>query len=181
LLAGARIRKSWTKQALSVSPSSLDGPSATPFRQYTRPGHTDFTDIRVHLHPDMEAHRMRGVQRSGGMHVPALCYSLVRLVTSLMSSRGLMWLMQPAAASRTNCSGFLRHYASNRIVDTAPLNSVVGHRIPPRLTAERQLTRVNSINVLDERLKIGGRGHRMNSKVKTQTNKVKLGVCLRIS
>jgi hypothetical protein len=30
----------------------------------------------------------------------------------------------------------------------------------------RQLTRVNSENVLDEGLRIGGRGHRMNSKVK---------------
>jgi hypothetical protein len=43
-------RKSWSKQAMSVSPSSLDGPSATPFRQFTRPGHTDFADVRVHLH-----------------------------------------------------------------------------------------------------------------------------------
>jgi hypothetical protein len=30
----------------------------------------------------------------------------------------------------------------------------------------RQLTRVNSINILDEGLRIGGRGRRMNSKVK---------------
>jgi hypothetical protein len=35
------------------------------------------------------------------------------------------------------------------------------------------LTRVNSANVLDERLKIGGIGHRMNSKVKiSQTRRI---------
>jgi hypothetical protein len=34
----------------------------------------------------------------------------------------------------------------------------------------RQLTRVYSANVLDEGLRIGGRGRRMNSKVKDQTN-----------
>jgi hypothetical protein len=35
------------------------------------------------------------------------------------------------------------------------------------------LTRVNSTNVLDERLKIGGIGHRMNSKVKiSQTRRI---------
>jgi hypothetical protein len=33
---------------------------------------------------------------------------------------------------------------------------------------------VNLANVLDEGLRIGGRGHRMNSKVKIHTNKVKL-------
>jgi hypothetical protein len=41
--------------------------------------------------------------------------------------------------------------------------------------------RVSSTNVLDEGLRIGGRGRQMNSKVKTQTNKAKLGTCLRIS
>jgi hypothetical protein len=41
----------------------------------------------------------------------------------------------------------------------------------------RQLTRVNSTNVLDEGLSIGERGRRMNSKVKIQTNKAKLDVC----
>jgi hypothetical protein len=40
-----------------------------------------------------------------------------------------------------------------------------------------KLTRVNSANVLDEGLRIGGRGRRMNSKVKIQTNKAKLGAC----
>jgi hypothetical protein len=35
---------------------------------------------------------------------------------------------------------------------------------------QRQLTRVNSANVLDEGLKIGERGRQMNSKVKDQTN-----------
>jgi hypothetical protein len=39
------------------------------------------------------------------------------------------------------------------------------------------LTRVNLANVLDEGLGIGGRGHQMNSKVKVQTNKAKLGAC----
>jgi hypothetical protein len=34
----------------------------------------------------------------------------------------------------------------------------------------RQLTRVNSADVLDEGLRIEGRGHQMNSKVKIQTN-----------
>jgi hypothetical protein len=42
------------------------------------------------------------------------------------------------------------------------------------------VTRVNSINVLDEGLRIGGIGHRMNSKVKVNRNKciskVNLGV-----
>jgi hypothetical protein len=37
-----------------------------------------------------------------------------------------------------------------------------------------RLTRVNLDNVLDERLRIGGRGRQMNSKVKDQTNKAKL-------
>jgi hypothetical protein len=32
------------------------------------------------------------------------------------------------------------------------------------------VTRVNSVNVLDEGLRIGGRGRQMNSKVKLQTN-----------
>jgi hypothetical protein len=32
----------------------------------------------------------------------------------------------------------------------------------------RLLMRVNSVNVLDEELRIGGRGRRMNSKVKVQ-------------
>jgi hypothetical protein len=32
-------------------------------------------------------------------------------------------------------------------------------------------------NVLDEGLRIGGRGRRMNSKVKVQTNKTKLDAC----
>jgi hypothetical protein len=40
---------------------------------------------------------------------------------------------------------------------------------------------VNLDNVLDEGLRIGGRGYRMNSKVKTQTNKAKLVVLLRQS
>jgi hypothetical protein len=39
------------------------------------------------------------------------------------------------------------------------------------------VTRVNSANVLDEGLRIGGRGRRMNSKVKIQTNKEKLDAC----
>jgi hypothetical protein len=34
--------------------------------------------------------------------------------------------------------------------------------------------RVNLNNVLDERLRIGGRGRQMNSKVRDQTNKAKL-------
>jgi hypothetical protein len=34
--------------------------------------------------------------------------------------------------------------------------------------------RVNSANVLDGRLRIGGRGHQMNSKVKIQMNKMEL-------
>jgi hypothetical protein len=38
------------------------------------------------------------------------------------------------------------------------------------------LTRINLGNVLDEGLRIGGRGRRMNSKVKDQTNKAKLDV-----
>jgi hypothetical protein len=38
------------------------------------------------------------------------------------------------------------------------------------------LTRVNSANVLDEGLRIGGRGHRMNSNVKILTNKAELEV-----
>jgi hypothetical protein len=40
-----------------------------------------------------------------------------------------------------------------------------------------KLMSVNSANVLDEGLRIGGRGRRMNSKVKVQTNKAKLGAC----
>jgi hypothetical protein len=36
--------------------------------------------------------------------------------------------------------------------------------------------RVNSANVLDEGLWIGGRGCQMNSKVKVQTNEAKLDV-----
>jgi hypothetical protein len=36
--------------------------------------------------------------------------------------------------------------------------------------------RVNLDNVLDEGLRIGGRGRRMNSKVKDQTNKDKLDI-----
>jgi hypothetical protein len=39
-----------------------------------------------------------------------------------------------------------------------------------------RLMRVNSANVLDEGLRIGGRGRRMNSKVRIQTNKAKLDV-----
>jgi hypothetical protein len=39
------------------------------------------------------------------------------------------------------------------------------------------LTRVNSANVLDEGLRIGGRGRWMNSKVKIQTNKAKHDAC----
>jgi hypothetical protein len=39
------------------------------------------------------------------------------------------------------------------------------------------MMRVNSANVLDEGLRIGGRGRRMNSKVKVQTNKAKLDAC----
>jgi hypothetical protein len=38
------------------------------------------------------------------------------------------------------------------------------------------VTRVNAANVLDEGLSIGGRGRRMNSKVRIQTNKAKLDV-----
>jgi hypothetical protein len=38
------------------------------------------------------------------------------------------------------------------------------------------LQRVSSANVLDEGLRIEGRGRRMNSKVKIQTNKAKLDV-----
>jgi hypothetical protein len=41
--------------------------------------------------------------------------------------------------------------------------------------------RVNLGNVLDEELRIGGRGRRRNSKVKDQTNKVKLAILLRQS
>jgi hypothetical protein len=40
-----------------------------------------------------------------------------------------------------------------------------------------QVTRVNSANILDEGLRIGGRGRRINSKGKDQTNKVRFGVC----
>jgi hypothetical protein len=36
--------------------------------------------------------------------------------------------------------------------------------------------RVNSANVLDGGLRIGGRGHQINSKVKIQTNKTELDV-----
>jgi hypothetical protein len=36
---------------------------------------------------------------------------------------------------------------------------------------------LNSANVLDERFRIGERGRRINSKVKIQTNKVKLDAC----
>jgi hypothetical protein len=42
---------------------------------------------------------------------------------------------------------------------------------------EDAITRVNSTNILDEGLRIGGRGRRMNSKVKVQTNKAKLDPC----
>jgi hypothetical protein len=49
------------------------------------------------------------------------------------------------------------------------------HRIhdsnTPHPHGRRQLTRVNSTNVLDEGLRIGGIGRRMNSKV-NQSNKV---------
>jgi hypothetical protein len=38
------------------------------------------------------------------------------------------------------------------------------------------MTRVNLANVLNEGLRIGGRWHRMNSKVKVQTNKAKFDV-----
>jgi hypothetical protein len=38
------------------------------------------------------------------------------------------------------------------------------------------VTRVDLSNLLDEGLRIGGRGRRMNSKVKDQTNKAKLDV-----
>jgi hypothetical protein len=41
--------------------------------------------------------------------------------------------------------------------------------------------RVNLNNVLDEGLRIGGRGRRINSKVKDQTNKAKLVMLLRQS
>jgi hypothetical protein len=47
------------------------------------------------------------------------------------------------------------------------------------LHRRHQLTRVNSANVLDEGLMIGGRGHQMNSKVKDQTNRAKLVILLR--
>jgi hypothetical protein len=39
------------------------------------------------------------------------------------------------------------------------------------------LTRVNSANILDEGLRIRGRGRQMNLKVKVQSNKAKLYVC----
>jgi hypothetical protein len=39
------------------------------------------------------------------------------------------------------------------------------------------VTRVNSTNVLDEGLRIGGRGCWMNSKVKIQTKKARLDAC----
>jgi hypothetical protein len=39
------------------------------------------------------------------------------------------------------------------------------------------VTRVNSANILDEGLRIRRRGRQMNSKVKIQTNKAKLGAC----
>jgi hypothetical protein len=38
----------------------------------------------------------------------------------------------------------------------------------------RQLMRVNLANVLDEGLRIGGRGRRMNSKLRFQTNKANI-------
>jgi hypothetical protein len=38
------------------------------------------------------------------------------------------------------------------------------------------LTRVNSANMLDNGLRIGGRGRRMNSKVRMQANKAELDV-----
>jgi hypothetical protein len=41
----------------------------------------------------------------------------------------------------------------------------------------RQLTRVISANVLDKGLRIGGRGRQMNSKVRIQTNMMKLDAC----
>jgi hypothetical protein len=41
---------------------------------------------------------------------------------------------------------------------------------------ERLLTRVNPANVLDEGLRIGGKGRQMNSKVKDQTNKARFDV-----
>jgi hypothetical protein len=47
-----------------------------------------------------------------------------------------------------------------------PITSIETHRDPP-------LTRVNSTNVLNEGLRIGGIGRRMNSKVKL----VEIGVC----
>jgi hypothetical protein len=52
--------------------------------------------------------------------------------------------------------------------------------LPKRIKAT-QVTRVNLANVLDEGLRIRGRGRQMNSKVKTQTNKAIFDVCLRIS
>jgi hypothetical protein len=39
--------------------------------------------------------------------------------------------------------------------------------------------RIDLDNVLDEGLRIGGRGCRINSKVKDQTNKAKLAILLR--
>jgi hypothetical protein len=42
-----------------------------------------------------------------------------------------------------------------------------------------QLTRVNLGNILDEGLRIGGKGRRMNSKVKDQIKKAKLVMLLR--
>jgi hypothetical protein len=47
--------------------------------------------------------------------------------------------------------------------------------------SQNYLTKVNLDNVLDEGIKIGGRGHQMNSKVKYQTNRAKLVVLLRQS
>jgi hypothetical protein len=41
------------------------------------------------------------------------------------------------------------------------------------------MTRINTANVLDEGLRIGERGRRMNSKVKDQANKAKLVILLR--
>jgi hypothetical protein len=44
------------------------------------------------------------------------------------------------------------------------------------LVSYYKLTRINLGNVLDEGLRIGGRGRWMNSKVKDETNKTKFDV-----
>jgi hypothetical protein len=54
---------------------------------------------------------------------------------------------------------------------------MVQSRHPEVADPRHTVMRVNSANVLDEGLRIGGRGRWMNSKVKIQTNKAKLDAC----